>query len=122
MVNSLPLWETPSPLSLREMIKGYHSMIVGACRVELFLPESHSLKEKRHVIKSIVARVHNQFNVSAAEVEEQDLWQRAVLGIAVVTNDTHHANEVLSNIVNFVESASPAVEMIDYQIDITPVL
>lgn len=97
-------------------------MIVGACRVVLFLPESHSLKEKRHVIKSIVARVHNQFNVSAAEIEDQDLWQRAVLGIAVVTNDTHHANEVLSNVVNFIQGANPAAEMTDYEIDIAPVL
>lgn len=97
-------------------------MIVGACRVVLFLPESHSLKEKRHVIKSILARVHNQFNVSAAEVEEQDLWQRAVLGVAVVTNDTHHANEVLSSVVNFIQNANPAAEMTDYEIDITPIL
>ncbi len=97
-------------------------MIVGACRVILHLPDAHSLKEKRHVVKSIIARVHNQFNVSAAEVEDQDLWQRAVLGIAVVTNDTRHANEVLSNVVNFIENASPAAEMTDYEIDIAPVL
>ena len=97
-------------------------MIVGACRVVLHLPESHSLKEKRHVVKSIVARVHNQFNVSAAEVEDQDLWQRAVLGIAVATNDTQHANEVLSSVVNFIQGASPAAEMTDYEIDIAPIL
>ncbi|MHB0869363.1 MAG: DUF503 domain-containing protein [Chloroflexota bacterium] len=97
-------------------------MIVGAARVVLHLPDAHSLKEKRHVVKSIVARVHNQFNVSAAEIEDQDLWQRTVLGIAVATNDSHHANEVLSSVVNFIESATPAAEMTDYQIDITPVL
>ncbi len=97
-------------------------MIVGAVRVMLHLPVAHSLKEKRHVVKSIIARVHNQFNVSAAEVEDQDLWQRAVIGIAVATNDTHHANEVLSSVVNFVQGASPEAEMTDYQIDITPLL
>ena len=97
-------------------------MIVGACRVVLHLPESHSLKEKRHVVKSIVARVHNQFNVSAAEVEDQDLWQRTVLGIAVATNNTQHANEVLSSVVNFIQGASPAAEMTDYEIDIAPIL
>lgn len=97
-------------------------MIVGACRVVLHLPESHSLKEKRHVVKSIIARVHNQFNVSAAEVEDQDLWQQAVLGIAVATNDTQHANEVLSNVVNYIQGATPAAEMTDYEIDIAPVL
>ncbi len=97
-------------------------MIVGACRVVLHLPDAHSLKEKRHVIKSIIARVHNQFNVSAAEVEDQDLWQRAVIGISVTANDTHHANEVLSTVVNFIEGATPEAEMTDYQIDIAPVL
>ena len=97
-------------------------MIVGACRVTLHLPEAHSLKDKRHVVKSMLARLHNQFNVSAAEVEDQDLWQRAVLGVAVVTNDTRHANEVLSSVVNFIRSASLAAEMTDYEIDITPML
>ncbi len=97
-------------------------MIVGALRVVLHLPETHSLKEKRHILKSIIARTHNQFNVSAAEIEDQDLWQRAVLGIAVVTNDTQHANEVLSTVVNYISGANHDAEMTDYEIDITPIL
>jgi uncharacterized protein len=96
-------------------------LIVGSCRVVLHLPEAHSLKEKRHVIKSIIARVQNQFRVSAAEVEDQDLWQRSVIGIAVVTNDGQHANQVLSNVVKFIEGASPEAEMLDYEIDVAPV-
>jgi uncharacterized protein len=96
-------------------------MIVGSCRVVLHLPEAHSLKEKRHVVKSIIARIQNQFKVSAAEVEDQDLWQRAVVGIAVVTNDGQFANQVLSNVVKFIEGASPEAEMLDYEIDIAPV-
>lgn len=97
-------------------------MIVGACRVVLHLPGVHSLKEKRHIVKSITARAHNQFNVSAAEIEDQDLWQRAVLGVAVATNESHHANEVLSSVVNFISRANPEAEMTDYQIDIAPIL
>ena len=97
-------------------------MIVGTCRVVLHLPAAHSLKDKRHVIKSALARIHNQFNVSAAEVEDQELWQRAVLGIAVVSNDTQHANEVLSRVVNFISSSNHEAEMTDYEIDISPVL
>ncbi len=97
-------------------------MIVGTCRVVLHLPAAHSLKEKRHVVKSAISRLHNQFNVSAAEVEDQELWQRAVLGIAVATNDSQHANEVLSRVVNFLASANHDAEMTDYQIDISPVL
>jgi uncharacterized protein len=97
-------------------------VIVGACRVVLHLPGAHSLKDKRHVVKSIVARVHNQFNVSAAEIEDQELWQRAVLGIGVVSNESQHANEVLSTVVNFIAHADHDAEMTDYQIDIAPVL
>jgi uncharacterized protein len=96
-------------------------VIVGACRVLLHLPTAHSLKEKRQVVKSIVARVQNQFKVSVAEVEDQELWQRAVIGIAVVTNDGQHANQVLSNVVKFISGASPDAEMVDYEIDIAPV-
>lgn len=97
-------------------------MIVGSCRAVLHIPGAHSLKDKRHVVKSAIARMHNQFNVSAAEVEDHDLWQRAVLGIAVVTNDSQHANEVLSRVVNFLSSANHDAELTDYQIDISPVL
>lgn len=97
-------------------------MIVGACRVVLHIPGSHSLKDKRQVLKSTIARVHNQFNVAVAEVEEQERWQTAVLGIAVVSNDTQHANEVLSNVVNFIAGANHDAEMTDYEIDIAPVL
>ncbi|HEX9015002.1 MAG TPA: DUF503 domain-containing protein [Chloroflexota bacterium] len=97
-------------------------MIVGACRVELHIPTAHSLKEKRHVVKSVLARLHNQFNVSAAEVEDQELWQRAVLGIVVATNDGQHADEVLSRVVSFIGSANHEAEITDYQIDIAPVL
>jgi len=97
-------------------------MIVGSCRVVLHLPEAHSLKDKRQVVKSILARVHNQFNVAAAEIEDQELWQKAVLGIAVVSNDSRHANEVLSNVVNFISGANPTAEMTDYELDVSPVL
>ncbi len=97
-------------------------MIVGVCRVTLHLPGAHSLKDKRHVVKSVIARVHNQFNVAAAEVEDQEHWQRAVLGVAAVSNDSQHVNEVLSNVVNFIASANHDAEMTDYEIDITPIL
>lgn len=88
----------------------------------LHLPAAHSLKDKRQVVKSIISRVHNQFNVSAAEVEDQELWQSAVLGVAVATNDSQHANEVVSRVVNFIAGASPSAEMTDYEVDISPVL
>lgn len=93
-------------------------MVIGACRVTLRIPENHSLKGKRQVLRSILTRVRNEFGVSAAEVDTQSLWQRATIGLAYVSNDGAHANEVLSKAVNFIERAHSDAEMIDYEIEI----
>ena len=91
-------------------------MIVGVCTIELHILEPNSLKEKRKVIKSIVSRVKNKFNVSIAEVGYQDKWQRSVLGVAVVSTAQDHANGILSKVVNFVEAMYVA-DLLDYQIE-----
>ena len=91
-------------------------MIVGVCTIELRLPETRSLKGKRQILKSITTRVKNNFNVAIAEVEYQDKWQRALLGVAVVSTAHDHANGILSKVVNFVESMYLA-EMLDYHIE-----
>ena len=93
-------------------------MHIGACKVRLRLPENHSLKGKRHTVKSITSRVANKFNVSVAEVEDQDLWQVATLGITCVSNDSRHVNEVLSKVVQFIESIRGDAELLDYEIEI----
>ena len=77
-------------------------MHIGACTLHLRLLESHSLKEKRRVVKSIEDRVRNKFNVSIAEIDGLDKWQWATLGVACVSNDVRFANSILSNVVNFV--------------------
>jgi uncharacterized protein YlxP (DUF503 family) len=77
---------------------------VGVCTLTLRLPENHSLKGKRRVVSSLCARVRNRFNVSIAEVDDNDTWQRAVVGIAVVANDQRFAKQVLSKIVDYVEN------------------
>lgn len=92
-------------------------MIVGVCTIELYLREAHSLKEKRQVLKSIITRVKNNFNVAIAEVDYQDKWQRTVLGVSVVSTEQTHANGVLSKVVNFVESMYLA-EVLDYHIEL----
>lgn len=97
-------------------------MIVGACRLELSLPEGHSLKEKRMVLRSITAKVRNTFNVSVAEVDTQDLWQVATLGIACVSNDSRHANEMLSKVVSYIENLRSDGELADYEIELVHVL
>jgi uncharacterized protein YlxP (DUF503 family) len=82
-------------------------MVIGACEITLHLSESHSLKEKRQIIKSLMARVRNQFEVAIAEVNENDRWQIAVLGICCVTNDSQHADEMLQRIQRFIEETRP---------------
>lgn len=90
-------------------------MVVGVCAIELWFPEPNSLKEKRRTLRSIIDRVRNRFNVSIAEVDHNDLWQKASIGIACVANDGSHVNEVLSNVVNFIEACSDA-NLVDYSI------
>ena len=97
-------------------------MNVGVCRVSLRLPENLSLKGKRQVLKSITARIRNKFNVSVAEIDDHDLWQLASLGICCVSNSKRHTNEVLSKVVDFIIGARFEVEVIDYEIEILPVL
>jgi uncharacterized protein YlxP (DUF503 family) len=93
-------------------------MIIGACKLSLHLPTCHSLKDKRQIIKSIMARVRNQFEVAMAEVEEQDRWQIAQLGVSYVSNNHQHAEEVLNHVLRFIEATRPDVEITDSEIDI----
>ncbi|GAB4468171.1 MAG: hypothetical protein OHK0029_40410 [Armatimonadaceae bacterium] len=95
-------------------------MHIGILTLSLQIPGSFSLKDKRHAIKSLVERLRNRFNVSVAEVGELEIWQRAVIGVCVVSNDTRVANKVLSQIVNFVEN-NHLVLLDDYDIEITSV-
>ena len=78
-------------------------MVVGVLKLTLFLPENHSLKGKRGVVKKIKARVANSFNVSIAECVGHDLWQRAVLGICQVGTDVPHLDGVLRQVVRFID-------------------
>ena len=91
-------------------------MIVGVCTIELRIRDVRSLKGKRKVVKSITARVKNNFNVAIAEVDHQDKWQRAQLGVAVVSTAMDHANGTLNKVVNFVERLYLA-ELLDYEIE-----
>ena len=97
-------------------------MNVGVCRIELRLPENLSLKGKRRVLKSIVARVKNRFNVSIAEIDDQELWQLATLGICCVSNNSRYTNEVLSKVVDFVVNGRFEVEILNYEIELLPAL
>ena len=80
------------------------AMHVGVARIELHLPENGSLKGKRMVVKSVAQRVRNRFNVAVAEVDTQDAWRVVTLGVVCLSDDPRHANEMLSKVVDFVES------------------
>ncbi len=96
-------------------------MNVGICKVKLRLPDNLSLKGKRQVVKSVTARLKNKFNISVAEVEDNDLWQLATIGFCFISNDKRFTNEVLSKAVELVISSQGDFEMLDYEIEILAV-
>jgi uncharacterized protein YlxP (DUF503 family) len=79
-------------------------MIVGVCRIMIALDEATSLKDKRHIVKSVSGRLKSRFNVSVAEVDLNDKWKNAVIGVACVSNEGGHLDSIMANIVNFVKN------------------
>ena len=92
-------------------------MVVGLCTVELFIAGSQSLKDKRQVLHGLKGRLRGKFNLSIAEVDGQDLWQKAVLGMACVANDGSYVNQVLEQALNVIKSM-PTVEVIRTQLEL----
>lgn len=92
-------------------------MVVGIGTIRLLIHQSSSLKAKRQVVKSILGRIRSKFDVSVAEVEDQDKWQLCTLGFAVVTNETGYAHTLLETIIAFVEGLYLA-EVIESRIEI----
>jgi uncharacterized protein YlxP (DUF503 family) len=92
-------------------------MVVGLCTVELFISESRSLKDKRQVLHSLKDRLHGKFNLSVAEVDGQDLWQKAVLGMACVSNEGGHVNQVIEQALNVIKGM-PAVEVVRTKLEL----
>ncbi|HJS67670.1 MAG TPA: DUF503 domain-containing protein [Nitrospiraceae bacterium] len=92
-------------------------IIVGLCTVELFIPESQSLKDKRQVLLSLKDRLREKFNLSVAEVDGQDLWQKAVLGMACVANEGRYVNQVCDQALNLIRSV-PTVEIVQSRVEL----
>lgn len=93
-------------------------MFIGVCQITLHIPASHSLKDKRQVVRSVLARLRNQFEVSAAEVATQDTWQLATIGLALASGDAAHTRHVLERASRAVEEWRPDVAMTDVWIDV----
>lgn len=92
-------------------------MVIGLCTIELHLPAANSLKDKRSVLKSVMRRIRNEFNVSIAEVDDQDMWRSAMLGAVTVSNDAAYAHGLLTQVVNWIERTRLDVDLVDYQIE-----
>ena len=92
-------------------------MIVLSATVVLKLHDPRSLKDKRQVVKSVCERVRNRFNVSIAEVENQESWQVATLGLAVVSNDQRRAADLLEDVARFIERERPDFDLVECVIE-----
>jgi uncharacterized protein YlxP (DUF503 family) len=94
-------------------------MFIGIGRFEIFIPASVSLKDKRHVLRPMVAAVRNKLNVSIAEVDHQDLWQRAAFGVACVAESTGGCRKVLQEVEKIIgRAAVDGAEVIDRSLEI----
>jgi len=92
-------------------------LFVGVLQVELSIPGAYSLKEKRHVLKGLLERLRRDFGVAAAEVDRQDVWNSAMIGVAFVSNDARHAESHLQHALNSLEKCRDAV-VADSQIEV----
>ena len=93
-------------------------MIIGACTLHLYLPGVFSLKEKRHLLKPLLSQLRRRFEVAAAEVGENDTWQRAVVAVVTVSNETNHVYAVLDKVARWVEEEYRAVELVDWEVEL----
>jgi hypothetical protein len=92
-------------------------MVIGACTVEVDLPGVRSLKEKRGILKSLIAQIQKKFNASVGEVGLHDVWQSATIGIAVVSTTQNHAEEMLDHIGQWIEENRPDIYVVEQSIE-----
>ncbi|MFC1944413.1 DUF503 domain-containing protein [Chloroflexota bacterium] len=99
-------------------------MKVGALKMRIYLPQNQSLKGKRGLLKSISTRARNKFNISVAEIDDQELWQLATLGVACVGNDGRYIGEVLTRVAGFIENESlrAGAEVVGHEVEVLPAL
>lgn len=93
-------------------------MNTGICVVKLHIPGTQSLKDKRQILKSLISKLRNQYNISIAEVDDHDLWQIATLGISCVSNNSQHVDETINKIVNFISHNYPEIEIVNQEVEI----
>lgn len=92
-------------------------MFIAALEIRLYAPWVHSLKEKRMIVKSLTGKISNKFNISIAEVDDQDVHQSIVLGMACVAGNAALADSIMDNVLTFIESNTEA-ELVDIKREI----
>lgn len=92
-------------------------MLVALCRIDLRIRDCSSLKQKRHVVKTLSASLRRNFNLAVAEVDHQDLWQRAAIAVSCVSADGYQLRRVMHQVEGHVERF-PGVEVIDTQLSL----
>ncbi len=93
-------------------------MVVGVCTLQLSIPANQDLKAKRRVLQSLIAKLRESFNVAVAEVDDQDKWQLATLGIVSVSTESAYVHALLTKVVETVEHSRMDATVLDYQIEI----
>lgn len=91
-------------------------MVIGVCKLELYIPGNGSLKEKRRILKGVLSQVQAKFNVAVSEVDNFSLWQRSSIGVACVTANKGFASQVLNKVVDLIKGM-PLVEILEYEIE-----
>lgn len=92
-------------------------MVIGVMKVRLFSSDPQSLKDKRRLVRSLIERLKNKFNISVAEIGAQDSWNRCEIGITCVSNEAAHADSMLATVINFIES-NGWLEITDYSTEL----
>ncbi|MBN1953873.1 MAG: DUF503 domain-containing protein [Anaerolineae bacterium] len=93
-------------------------MVIGTCRVELYLPGNGSLKHKRQQLKPLLSRLRREFNMAAAEIDLHDVWQSSIIGLVTVANDPGRVHKVLEQAVRWIEHNRPDLQVVDWQIEL----
>ena len=91
-------------------------MIIGVVKLLIFIPSSNSLKEKRMVLRPLKNRLRNNFNISVAEIDNHDKWQKSTLALATIGTEKASLNSLISNIINYLEN-NKQIQLLDYEME-----
>jgi uncharacterized protein YlxP (DUF503 family) len=93
-------------------------MVIGVCTLELNIPTAASLKDKRRIIKSVMSRLRNEYNIAVAEVDRNDSWRSAVIAVVTVSGDRDYAHGLMTRVALWIERSRLDCELVDYDIEL----